>query len=351
MKSRIQGPSFAAEILGNVLNKRKRVKLAPPTIDEIKTLLNSRDQPLIGGLCSYDGIKFRSYDKDVISWFKDKSQRILFKFKETITHEGHFFRLDGKYENLEIQVYYTPQDWVAEISGSLHVFYNKIADGIKHNYNDFHWDELKRVFDVLTDVFSTRIWLFNVVNLEIGRNYLIPTDWPVQIGDVLEHMFLFHGKCNNKTRIQTRSRDSFSVQKGETYMKLYHKSLQYKLKVEQEILRAELGFDRSRQIYDKLQVTYLFELFLPETHLRCLELLRKTFASTLILQPGFIENMPIEEIVENRSLINFANSSYWCVLRKNKRKYDKHLRLYNEMIRKYCSYNMNKLVQDLFLTQ
>jgi hypothetical protein len=277
-------------------------------------------------LCPYDGIKMRRVDQEYIDYLLSEQQKE--KFKIIKTSFGRIEYYTGKYENFDISIHYTPEGWVADLSGSVHKFHNKG----EHNYNDFYYADFLKVLQRLRSELNLDLLKTKVVGLEVGVN-LDASSLKLTLEEVIERVLFMFNKCNKRNRQQEKLKDIFKVSRGEKYIKIYNKGLQYK--VQPQILRMELGYTRSRQLQKDARVVNLFDLTKIETMIQLCHQLISAFATLHTFEPE-LNDLPGLEIKATPEIKKYYSPSFWCNLRKTKpHLYIKHRKNQSRLIRVY----------------
>jgi len=91
---------------------------------------------------------------------------IEWKRKVNISTGEMEYPITGKYFNMEIKV--RPQE--KEISGSIHKLRNEMKKGESQNFDDFPFDDLKKMIYHIKDVINVNLDKTIIENLECGLN-------------------------------------------------------------------------------------------------------------------------------------------------------------------------------------
>jgi hypothetical protein len=289
-------------------------------------------------LCLFDGFKLRTYDPGYIQRFLEPEQAAFFELKQTVNSRNVVVSYNGRFKNLSIKIHITPRGWAADISGSFHKWMN----GGKHNYNDFYWRDFEMVYNEIVSTFQFDPKKVEVVNLEVGVNITLGDQIKMTVSEMLENILSLFGRCNVKTHTVKPNRDSFKVDKGERYLKMYSKTLQHKLV--QQVLRMELGYKRARQIFKDFGIKTLYELKDISINEKGKILLQDAFKNLHMFQPDLLR-VPQEEIMRDPEVAEYVSASFWCKLqKKDLNAYTKARKNQARLISKYCFYNLKEEV-------
>ena len=299
-------------------------------------------------LCIYDGIKLRSVDQKFTRWLQQDEQRSLFDLKSTADASGkHIIRYTGKYKNLVLSMKLVKRNWILYISGSVHKFFNILTRQESQNYNDFYWKDFLKVYDELIKVFQFDPKDMDVVNLEAGVNCLVPTHLNLTTPEIMENIISLFNVCRSTNWILEPNQDFFKVKRGERYLKFYDKSIQKKLL--QQIVRLELGYERSRQIIKDCKAKSFFDLTKPETSVMLEDCLIMAFETIHTYHPALYD-VPLHEIGSDREILKYNNPLFWCELKHRSRyQHDKKRQKHDLLISKYCQYSLTTVIIEMLV--
>lgn len=290
-------------------------------------------------LCMYDGFKLRSSDPNLIDFLLSEGERSRFKFVRKIdVNSGDISSHKGKYKNLEINIFYAPEGWVVDISGSIHKFSN---DG-EHNFDDFYWSSFLSSMEEIIEVFHLKTTEVKVVNLEVGVNCVLPDHIKQSEEELLDLILSLKGRCKGTRRFKETKRETFFMKLGEKYYKIYGKGIQYKR--EERIIRFELGYMRQRQIAKEGSIVSIEDLVDISNHEKLKRCFLAGFETLHIFNPD-IYNLSSEILSLDPHIIFFNEPGFWCRLKKKNRREYLRWRKYKENLEdNNCKYNLQKVL-------
>jgi hypothetical protein len=297
-------------------------------------------------LCLYDGIKMINRNQERIELvLKDEHKHFDIKPTLDSTH-GQPIYFKGKYLNFNLRVYREEFGWALEISGSVHVFFNKWSTGEKHNSNDFYWENFLKAYDEIIRVFRFDPQEVDIVNVEVGVNCTLPNKIPLTFPEIMECILSLFGTSKKKSFITESNRSSSMFRRGERYLKFYGKGIQCGL--DERLERIELGYERARQIERDVGAKTLYDLSNFYVHLLFTYQLIKAFKKLHMHHPD-LANVPLHEIEADREILEYGKPSFWANLKKkNRYQYRKKRQKHERLTNQYCSYNLtNDLIEML----
>jgi hypothetical protein len=315
-----------------------RVKSRLNTFIEISKALIRKKSPL----CFYDGMKIRVTDPEYIAWLRLAKQQSDFKFTNSYNaRTGQLVKQVGKYENMEIEIHLSRKEWVVDISGSIHKFFN---DG-EYNYDDFYFDDFLKAVDNLVAGLNLDISQCSVVNIEIGINCIKPAWLTAPILVILQNILSLDRDYKNKVYKSKKGYQRFGIEKTNWYFKIYDKGLASKLV--EKIMRFEFGFTRSREVLKRLNIVTLEDLKCIEVLVKAKEILLTKLTTIQVNHPDLLSRIPLREIENNREVVRYGDRFFWSDLKKSRSRYKEARGNMTRLVNLYCDCNLEQQIINM----
>ena len=249
-----------------------------------------------------DFIKVMYHDKEILEKIITTANWQFEKHTNSIDHNtgeilGHF----AKFREIDIRTS-LKQGYV---KNSLHKLYNYTQNGEGHNYNDFGYNALANILDLLNNVIPGVIDM-PLSQLEFGFNIKTQVSASKLLtSNILLHKYKAHNELDTFLGKGTLKRFAHS----EYSLKLYDKAKQYQLN--DNIIRLELRLFKCRAI-KQLGIRCLRDLLQKPNLIRLNNEFKKRIQELLIIDDYFHRHDISTE--DKQCLDQYTNQKYWVDL-------------------------------------
>lgn len=219
-----------------------------------------------------------------------------------------------------------------EISGSLHVFFNRLS-GYGHNYNLFTFKDLKYTINYLSQLFNLNTSAMIISKIEFGYN-ISPK---FSITDFLNALVAFKNTPFNIMEVSGvgNGRECFIAEHG---LKVYDKGLQYTM---MNILRYERKTIKMRSIFGK--EIRLQDLLNDTTWIKLHNEIIKSLEDLIIHEP--LSNTDNLSKYDRRLIFECTNPLAWKKFKIHERAFKK--KKYNAIINEHATVKYKAQLKEL----
>ncbi|GAA5043023.1 hypothetical protein GCM10011506_46060 [Marivirga lumbricoides] len=239
----------------------------------------------------------------------------------------------AKYNDLKFTVF---ADNYAEISGSLHKFFN----GGLHNADEFGLLDLLTVLNQIESLFKIDLGRYKLSNIEIGVN--IPISF--KASQILNYL-LIHQTVRFKD-VSLINGNYKQATHSQYLVKIYDKGKQYRREFPQfqnELLRFELKYFKMQKLNDR-GIFVLNDLFDTDNLAFIFDLLEIAWDETLLYDKT-IQKSKLTPYVVLKKLNQWQNVNYWLELTKQRR-YEVR-KAYHSLVEDHSDNRHSKIGRDI----